>query len=76
MQMIYRPQTGDNLTLDGKTVNKITFRGVPCDAIAVAPELVPEYTSKGWFDDPNQMIDEPKPRQGKKASDSRNQDRQ
>lgn len=60
-QMIYRPQTDERLTLDRKTIEKVVFKGVPCDALVVEEKQVPEYVSKGWFAHPDDMLkDKPK----------------
>lgn len=75
-KMIYRPQTDERITKDQKKVHKPVFRGVPCDALVVDEDQVESYTEKGWFSDPNAMIDKPKPRRGKKADDRSDKDSQ
>jgi len=76
-QMIYRPQTGETLTKDRNKVHKLKFRDIPCDALIVLEQDVPEYLAQGWFAHPDDMLkDEPKPRKGRKANDRSDNDSQ
>lgn len=77
-QMIYRPKTGETLTADRKTIEKVVFKGIPLDALIVDESQVDEYLQTGWFDHPDKMLKETEQpaRRGRKPNDRSNDDSQ
>ncbi len=66
-KMIYRPQTTEK-KFESMEIHKFKFGELPVDAIIVAIDEADNYTSKGWFVDPNDMK---KPRRAKNDSSNK-----